>query len=73
MGKSASIVISVVVMTAIFAIIALPEIVDRLYVTQASASGITGPLDLAITNLSYVLPLGIVALLGAVLMISLRR
>tara|TARA_Y100000588_G_scaffold55225_1_gene52687 strand:+ start:592 stop:813 length:222 start_codon:yes stop_codon:yes gene_type:complete len=73
MGKSASIGISVVVMTAIFAIIALPEIVDRLYVTQASASGITGPLDLAITNLSYVLPLGIVALLGAVLMISLRR
>ena len=61
------------VMTAIFAIIALPEIVDRLYVTQASASGITGPLDLAITYLSYVLPLGIVALLGAVLMISLRR
>ena len=73
MGKSASIGISVVVMTAIFAIIALPEIVDRLYVTQASASGSTGPLDLAITNLSYVLPLGIVALLGAVLMISLRR
>ena len=73
MGKSARIGISVVVMTAIFAIIALPEIVDRLYVTQASASGITGPLDLAITNLSYVLPLGIVALLGAVLMISLRR
>jgi len=73
MTYSTTIGISVVVLTAVFAIIALPEITDRLYVTQASASGITGPLDLAITNLSYVLPLGIVALLGAVLMIGFRR
>lgn len=63
----------VLVLLAVFAGIALPEIYSRLLVTQDTAPGITDPLDQAITALAYFLPVGVLAIFASVLMIARRR
>ena len=73
MSKGFMFASTVVVLSVVFATIALPEITSNLLTTQSTATGITGPLDLAITNLSYILPLGVLALIGAVLIIGRGR
>jgi len=73
MGTSFTFVVMVLVLVAVVAGVALPEITDRLLTTQASAQGISVPLDMAITSLSYFLPIGYLGILTALVTAFLRR
>lgn len=55
----------VVVLVAVFTALALPEIIDRLLIAQADGTGISNRLDQSITALSYFLPIGVLAILAA--------
>ena len=72
MSRSVTFVLMVLVLLAVFAGIALPEIYSRLLVTQESAVGISVPLDQAITALAYFLPVGVLAIFAS-LLIARRR
>jgi len=65
MGRSFTVAAMVVVLVAVFAALALPEIIDRLLIAQADGTGISNLLDQSITALSYFLPIGVLAILAA--------
>mgnify|MGYP003624966160 CR=1 len=73
MTRSYTLVLMVLVLTAVFAGIALPEIYNRLLVTQETAPGLTDPLDQAITALVYFLPVGVLAIFASLLLIARRK
>lgn len=73
MNNSFMLGITVVVLVAVFATLALPEITGSLATTQATATGITGPLSMALDTFPYVLIIGVIAILGSILIISMRK
>ena len=63
----------VIILLAVFAAIALPQIVSGLSTTQSTATGITVPLDMAMTQFPYVLSIGTLVIIAMVVVIGMRR
>ena len=63
----------VVVLLAVFATVALPQIVSDLSTTQSTATGITAPLDLAMTQFPYILSIGTLVIIAMIVVIGMRR
>ena len=72
MGSSFTVAAMVVVLVAVFAALALPEIADRLLTAQTDGTGISVLLDQSITAFSYFLQIGVLAILAA-LVAMVRR
>lgn len=71
MPKSFIFGIMVAVLLLIFIGVAMPEIQKTLNATQATGSGISPPLDLAMSNFSIILPLGFISIATAVLVLGI--
>lgn len=63
----------VVILLAVFVTVALPQIVSDLVTTQSTATGITVPLDMAMTQFPYVLSIGTAVIISMVVVIGMRR
>lgn len=70
MGKTFIFAVMVAILLLIFTGIAMPEIQKSLVTTQATGSGISAPLDLALSSFPIVLPLGFISIATAVLILG---
>ena len=70
MQKSFMFALMVLVLLLIFTGMAMPEIQNSLLATQATGSGISAPLDLAMSSFPIILPLGFIVMATAMLILG---